>query len=104
MDSTNKLNIIKSKNLYNMCYLIGSQRFSYYGLQCLLVLYLINYYNFIDLKACQIVGLFTCIMFLTPIIGGYIADKFLMYRNSIIIGAGIISLGFFMLIFNVSVK
>jgi POT family proton-dependent oligopeptide transporter len=74
------------------------ERFSYYGMRAILVLFLVS-----DLKdhgwawpraeALQLYALYTGIVYLTPILGGFIADRFTGYRKAIIIGALIMTLG-----------
>jgi POT family proton-dependent oligopeptide transporter len=74
------------------------ERFSYYGMRALLVLFLTS--SLIDGgwgwnrdDALQLYGLYTGLVYLTPILGGFIADKFLGYRNAIILGALAMTLG-----------
>ncbi|WP_026464117.1 peptide MFS transporter [Adhaeribacter aquaticus] len=74
------------------------ERFSYYGMRALLVLFLTSSalkggwaWNRED--ALQLYGTYTGLVYLTPIIGGLIADKLLGYRNAVILGAFIMTLG-----------
>ena len=74
------------------------ERFSYYGMRALLVLFLTS--SLLDggwgwerSEALRLYGAYTGFVYLTPIIGGYIADKFLGYRNAIILGALAMTLG-----------
>lgn len=79
------------------------ERFSYYGMRALLVLYLIQYlFQGMDEKlatqfAGNIYGWYTGLVYLTPLIGGYIADKFLGQRKCISIGAIVMAIGLFTL-------
>lgn len=61
--------------------------FSYYGMRALLVLYLTQKLLFSDQHAYALYGAYTSLVYLTPIIGGVLADKWLGYRWSVIIGA-----------------
>ena len=61
------------------------ERFSYYGMRALLVLYLTKYFHFSDLEAGKVYGAYTGLVYLTPIFGGYLSDKYLGSRNSIFI-------------------
>lgn len=79
------------------------ERFSYYGMRALLVLYLIQYL-FRDLDnvtatqhAGNIYGWYTGLVYLTPLVGGYIADRFLGQRKCISIGAILMAIGLLML-------
>src|SRR5262245_43521916 len=99
------------------------ERFSYYGMKALLVLYMVNYLlteraraegviGYATLKAVlefifgpldvqpmssHIYGLYTGLVYLTPIFGGLIADRLLGQRNTVIIGAVLMGIGHFMM-------
>ncbi|MGQ0539448.1 MAG: peptide MFS transporter [Gemmatimonadaceae bacterium] len=73
------------------------ERFSYYGMRALLVLYLVNALGWSDGDAARLYGNYTSLVWLTPIIGGYLADRWLGTRRSMIIGALVITLGHFLL-------
>ena len=79
------------------------ERFSYYGMRALLVLYLIQYLfkGFDNTTATQyagnIYGWYTGLVYLTPLAGGYIADRFLGQRKCISIGALLMAIGLFCL-------
>jgi len=74
------------------------ERFSYYGMRALLVLFLTS--SLIDdgwawdrADALKLYGYYTGLVYLTPIFGGIIADKLLGYRNSVTLGALIMTIG-----------
>ncbi|WP_411766521.1 peptide MFS transporter [Winogradskyella sp. A3E31] len=76
------------------------ERFSYYGMRALLVLFLIaamtgenTGWGWERADAAILYGWYIGLVYLTPIIGGYIADKFTGYRKAVIIGAFIMTLG-----------
>ena len=71
------------------------ERFSYYGMRALLVLYMVKYLLFSTEKAGNIYGMYTGLVYLTPLIGGYISDRYLGQKNCIIIGAVLMMLGHF---------
>ncbi len=73
------------------------ERFSYYGMRALLVLYLVNALGWSDGNAVRLFGTYTSLVWLTPILGGYLADRFLGTRRSMIIGALVITTGHFLL-------
>lgn len=60
--------------------------FSYFGMQALLILYLVQKLHFSDSDAYAIYGAFTALIFVTPIIGGWLADKFCGYRYAVMWG------------------
>lgn len=83
-------------------YLFGAEaweRFSYYGMRALLVLYMTKHLNFNDEDALKIYGLYTSAVYITPLVGGYLADAYLGARRAILIGGIIMSLGHFAMAF-----
>ncbi|WP_108651994.1 peptide MFS transporter [Dongshaea marina] len=73
-----------------MVYVVGVQAweyFSYYGMRALLILYLTQKLLFTDQHAYALYGAYTSLVYVTPIIGGYIADRILGSYWSVIIGA-----------------
>lgn len=75
------------------------ERFSYYGMRALLVLYLVNSIKVPREHALEIYATYTGLVYLTPILGGYLADKWLGYYQAIIIGACLMALGHFAMAF-----
>jgi len=75
------------------------ERFSYYGMRALLVLYLVNSLNYSDAEALHIYAIYTGLVYLTPIIGGYLADKYLGTQKTIFIGGITMMLGHFLMAF-----
>ena len=75
------------------------ERFSYYGMRALLVLYLVNYLKWSDGDASRLYGTYTSLVFLTPLVGGYLADRYIGTRRSLVIGGIIIAMGHFSLAF-----
>jgi len=74
------------------------ERFSYYGMRALLVLYLTSTVvqgglGFKDAWALQLYGLFTGLVYFTPIIGGWITDNFIAKRFAITLGGIIMAIG-----------
>jgi proton-dependent oligopeptide transporter, POT family len=75
------------------------ERFSYYGMRAILVLYLVDALKWDTARAANLYGTYTMLAYLTPVIGGYLADRFIGTRRSLVIGSLIISLGHFTLAF-----
>ena len=73
------------------------ERFSYYGMRALLVLYMIKVLLFTDKEAGHVYGIYTGLVYLTPLIGGYIADRYAGQKNSVLAGAALMMLGHFVL-------
>ena len=74
------------------------ERFSYYGMRAILVLFLTSSimnegWAWSNEDALELYALYTGLVYLTPILGGFLADKFLGYRNATVFGALIMTLG-----------
>jgi POT family proton-dependent oligopeptide transporter len=75
------------------------ERFSFYGMRALLILYLVNALQWTTADAANLYGTYTMSVYVTPIIGGFLADRFIGTRRSLVIGGIIIALGHFALAF-----
>jgi len=78
------------------------ERFGYYGMRALLVLYLVasvqdGGFGWTNAQALSLYGTFTMAVYLTPVLGGWLADNYIGQRKAIIIGGIIFSLGYFTL-------
>lgn len=73
------------------------ERFGFYTMQALLVLYLVKVFLLSDDKAYGLFSAFSALVYATPVIGGYIADKFLGFRKAIFLGAILYIMGYFLL-------
>jgi POT family proton-dependent oligopeptide transporter len=73
------------------------ERFAYYGTRALLILYLIDTTSgglgWSQEQASRLYGWFNGLAFLTPVVGGWLADRFLGTSRSLVIGGTVISLG-----------
>ena len=75
------------------------ERFSYYGMRALLVLYLVNKLGYSREHALEVYGLYTGLVYLTPLLGGFLADKVLGRRKAVLIGGILMALGQIFLMF-----
>ena len=87
------------RGLYVLFFSEMWERFSYYGMRALLVLYLTQHLLYQRQAALEIYGLYTGLVYLTPIIGGFIADRWLGYRGTVLSGAILMMLGHFAMAF-----
>ncbi|MDP8223329.1 MAG: peptide MFS transporter [Candidatus Lernaella stagnicola] len=87
------------KGLYLLFLVEMWERFSYYGMRALLVLYMTKSLLFSTEKAGTIYGWYTGFVYLTPLLGGYIADRYWGARKCITIGAILMALGHFAMAF-----
>jgi POT family proton-dependent oligopeptide transporter len=76
------------------------ERFSYYGMRALLILYLTSYLKMSDQVAGGIYGDYTGLVYLTPLLGGFLSDRYLGLQRAIQIGAVTMALGQFCLMWH----
>jgi len=74
------------------------ERFSYYGMRAILVLFLmssigIGGWEWNSKSALALYGTYTAMVYLTPILGGYLADNFIGYRKAVLFGAIVMTMG-----------
>lgn len=74
------------------------ERFGFYVVQGLLILYMTDVFKFSDDKGYTILGAFTALAYITPILGGFIADQILGFRKTIIIGNILLAIGYGLLV------
>ena len=69
------------------------ERFSFYGMKALLIYYLVKYHLFTDEAGNFIVGGYAAMVYALPVVGGYLADKYLGFRKAVIFGGVLLVLG-----------
>ncbi|MBA8884168.1 peptide MFS transporter [Dokdonella fugitiva] len=81
------------KGLY-VCFLTEMwERFSFYGMKALLLLYLVKYHLFTDDNGYNLVGAYGGLVYATPVIGGLLADRWLGMRKAVVFGGILLVLG-----------
>lgn len=78
------------------------ERFSYFGMRAILTLYMVQALLLDKELASQIYGSYTGMVYLTPLLGGYIADRYWGNRRSILTGAILMAIGQFTLFISAS--
>lgn len=71
----------------------GCERFSYYGMRALLALYLVQHFLFEDSQSFEIYAAYGAMVYFMPIVGGFIADRYLGFRRAVIYGAVLLCIG-----------
>ncbi len=94
------------RGLYFLFFVELWERFSYYGMRAILVLYLTattveGGLGWEMAESLSLYGTYTGLVYLTPLIGGYIADHFLGQRRAIVLGGGLMVLGHFLMAYQV---
>jgi POT family proton-dependent oligopeptide transporter len=87
------------KGLFVLFFAEMWERFSYYGMRALLIFYLTKHWLFSDSEAGIIYGAYTALVYITPVVGGYLADKYLGQRKAVLFGAVLLTLGHFCMAF-----
>ena len=75
------------------------ERFSYYGMRALLIFYLVQHWLYTDSEASVIYGAYTALVYITPVVGGYLADRYLGQRKAVLFGAVLLTFGHFLMAF-----
>jgi POT family proton-dependent oligopeptide transporter len=87
------------KGLYVLFFAEMWERFSYYGMRALLIFYLTQHWLFSDEKSSIIYGAYTALVYIAPVLGGYIADRYLGQRKAVTFGALLLTFGHFLMAF-----
>jgi POT family proton-dependent oligopeptide transporter len=86
------------KGLYVLFFSEMWERFCYYGMRGLLVLYITKSLMEGDARAFAIYGAFTGLVYMAPVLGGLIADKILGYKMAVVFGGIMMAIGEFMIL------
>ena len=81
------------KGLYMLFFAEMWERFSYYGMRALLIFYLTQHWLFNDSKSNLIYGAYTSLVYITPVLGGYLADRYLGQRKAVLFGGVLLAVG-----------
>ncbi|AXB77906.1 peptide MFS transporter [Novosphingobium sp. P6W] len=81
------------RGLFVLFYAEMWERFSYYGMRALLILYLTKFWLYSDGRSNLIYGAYTSLVYITPVLGGYLADRWLGQRKAVLFGGIVLALG-----------
>lgn len=98
--------VVKTGHPKGLWVLFGTEmweRFNFYGMRAILTLFLVNSLMMKEEDASLIYGGFLGLCYLTPMLGGFISDRFFGNRNCILLGGLMMALGQFLLFFSASV-
>jgi len=79
------------------------ERFNFYGMRAILTLFMVNALMMKEEEASIIYGGFLGLCYLTPMLGGFIADRFFGNRNCIMLGGSMMAIGQIMLFFSANI-
>ncbi|MFN5642023.1 MAG: peptide MFS transporter [Sphingobacteriales bacterium] len=97
--STNTAEKKHPKGLYVLFAVEMWERFNYYGMRAILIYFMTQALMFNKQFASELYGGYTSLVYLTPLIGGYMADRFWGNRKSIVLGGIIMAIAEFILFF-----
>ncbi len=92
--SSDALSYKQPKGLYLLFFTELWERFGFYTLQALLILYMVHQLKYSDSHANYVYAAFSALLYLTPTIGGYIADRYMGFQQAIIVGGILLALGY----------
>ncbi|MGM8361501.1 peptide MFS transporter [Flavobacterium sp. ARAG 55.4] len=93
-DSVNKEDFFgHPKALFILFFTEMWERFSFYGMKALLIFYLTRYHLFTDVNGNLLIGSYAALVYAVPVIGGFIADRYLGFRKAIVFGGIMLVLG-----------
>ena len=81
------------KGLYMLFFAEMWERFSYYGMRAILIFYLTQHWLFSDGKSNLIYGAYTSLVYITPVLGGWLADRYLGPRKAVVFGGLLLAAG-----------
>jgi POT family proton-dependent oligopeptide transporter len=87
------------KGLYMLFFAEMWERFSFYGMRALLIFYLTQHWLFNDSKANVIYGAYGALVYIMPVLGGYVADRYLGQRKAVLFGATLLTIGHLLMAF-----
>lgn len=79
------------------------ERFNFYGMRAVLTLFMLNALRLGEADASIIYGGFLALCYLTPLLGGFVADRFLGNRNCIMLGGTLMAIGQFLLFYSANI-
>jgi POT family proton-dependent oligopeptide transporter len=79
------------------------ERFNFYGMRALLTLFMVNSLGFLESDSSIFYGGFLALCYLTPMLGGFVSDRYLGNRNCIMIGGTLMGIGQLFLFFSASI-
>ena len=89
---------VKQPKGFNVfCYTEMWERYGFYIIQFTLTLTLVSTYRLTDVHVYTIMGSFTALVYFSPIIGGYLADRVLGYRHGVLLGLVSLTVGYSMM-------
>ena len=87
------------RGLYMLFFAEMWERFSFYGMRALLIFYLTQHWLFSDGESQLIYGAYGSMVYITPVLGGWLADRYLGQRKAVLFGGVLLAAGHFFMAF-----
>ncbi len=81
------------RQLYLLFFAEMWERFSFYGMKALLIAFMTSQLDYDDPKAYAILGSYTALVYTMPMLGGFMADKFIGYQRAVLFGGILMAIG-----------
>tara|TARA_A100001391_G_scaffold273_2_gene651 strand:- start:68373 stop:70001 length:1629 start_codon:yes stop_codon:yes gene_type:complete len=81
------------KGLYMLFFAEMWERFSFYGMRAILVFYLVQHWLFSEGEGSLILGAYGSMVYVTPVLGGWLADRYLGQRKAVLFGGVLLAIG-----------
>ncbi len=90
----NQTKFKQPRAFYVICFTELWERFGYYGMQALFILYVSKVFLFSDDKSYSLFGAFAALVYATPLIGGYVGDQLIGNKRALVLGAALLVIGY----------
>src|SRR5687768_7780681 len=87
------------KGLYMLFFAEMWERFSFYGMRGILIFYLVSHWRFTEGEGALVLGSYGALVYITPVLGGWLADRYLGQRKAVLFGGVLLALGHLFMIF-----
>lgn len=81
------------KGLFMLFFAEMWERFSFYGMRAILIFYLVQHWLFSEGEGNLILGAYGSMVYITPVLGGWLADRYLGQRKAVLFGGVLLALG-----------
>src|SRR5688572_18153791 len=87
------------KGLYMLFFAEMWERFSFYGMRGILIFYLVSHWRFSEGEGALILGSYGALVYITPVLGGWLADRYLGQRKAVLFGGVLLAMGHLFMVF-----
>jgi proton-dependent oligopeptide transporter, POT family len=81
------------RGLYMLFFAEMWERFSFYGMRAILVFYLVRHWDYAEGEANGVIGAYGALVYIMPVLGGWLADRYLGQRKAVLFGGILLAIG-----------